>query len=82
MQTMPLLTEISLILGFSFIWVKCINSSSPRRERQFDGGGGKRSGYDTMSWCKRVKGKLFNCQNSIVVIEHQHKLGSLTTHHK
>lgn len=81
MQTVPLLTEISQILGFSFIWVKCISSSSARRERQFDGGG-KKSGYDMMSWCKRVKGKLFNCQNSIVVIEYQHKLGSLTTHHK
>lgn len=39
LQTVPLSTEISLILGFSFIWVKCIGSSSPRREKQFDGGG-------------------------------------------
>lgn len=56
-------------------------SSSPRRERWWSDE--KRTGYVMKSWCKRAKGKLFNCQNSNVIIaSHQLKLGSLTKHHK
>lgn len=64
-QTVPVSTEISLIPGFSFIWVKCISSSSPCRERQFDWGEKKTSGYDMKNWCKRIKGQHFNCSNRI-----------------
>lgn len=52
-QTVPLSTEITLLPIFSFIWVKCISSSSPPKERQFDRGGKKKS--ESSSWVRSEK---------------------------